>query len=122
MQNVESEVEDLCLDFSLKISKDSKAVLLKPKGDEQPVTLGTLREYVEAVVKYYLSEGVCDRLKALRKGFNQVFPLQNISIFSEDELQHLIGGSPETPWDLPSTFLFIFIYLLLFSVNGKYSM
>lgn len=114
VEKLRAEVENLYLDFSFQISTESKGILLKPNGDEISVTLETLKEYVELVVKYYLSDGVADRLKAFRRGFNQVFPMQNVAIFSEDELLHLIGGSPETPWDLPSNQSINFFFYLYY--------
>jgi E3 ubiquitin-protein ligase TRIP12 len=47
------------------------------------------------VVDATLGAGVCEQLAAFRGGFCEVFPLQALALFCEDELELLLCGAGE---------------------------
>jgi hypothetical protein len=53
-------------------------------------------------VHQHLLGGVSSQLEAFTKGFNDVFPMENVSIFSVDELETFLGGAEDSSWDLQS--------------------
>jgi E3 ubiquitin-protein ligase TRIP12 len=70
------------------------------------VTLDNLEEYVTLAVQFFLFDGVKNQLEAFRSGFNSVFPLQNLRIFTVEELETLLCGTNDGTtsthgyWDL----------------------
>eukprot|EP00245_Coleochaete_scutata_P015662 TRINITY_DN706_c0_g1_i1.p1 TRINITY_DN706_c0_g1~~TRINITY_DN706_c0_g1_i1.p1 ORF type:complete len:1941 (-),score=419.45 TRINITY_DN706_c0_g1_i1:667-6414(-) len=87
-----SKVEDMCLDFTLPGQPD---FLLKEEGANVTVTLENLEEYVQLVVNATVKEGIQAQLDAFRAGFNQVFSLSSLQLFTEDELDALLCGRKE---------------------------
>lgn len=83
-------VEDLCLDFTLPGYPD---YVLKP-GDEN-VNINTLQEYISLVVDATVKTGIMRQMEAFRAGFNQVFDISSLQIFSPDELDCLLCGRRE---------------------------
>jgi E3 ubiquitin-protein ligase TRIP12 len=59
------------------------------------VGLGTLEEYVALVVDATVKSGIAAQVDAVRAGFNQVFQLSSLQIFSEEELEYLLCGRRE---------------------------
>lgn len=91
-------IEDLCLDFTLPGHPD---YALKEGGGDINVTLDNLEEYIELVVDATVKSGIEAQMVAFRAGFNQVFDLSTLRIFSEDELDVILCGwkelwTPET--------------------------
>eukprot|EP00798_Chlamydomonas_sp_ICE-L_P007521 gene7521-668_t len=91
-------VEDLSLTFTLPGSPD---YLLCPGGDDKCVDSSNLEEYISAVVDALLGSGIEAQLAAFREGFNEVFPLQSLECFYEDELEALLCGAGEM-WTIAS--------------------
>ncbi|XP_021775478.1 E3 ubiquitin-protein ligase UPL3-like [Chenopodium quinoa] len=83
-------IEDLCLDFTLPGYPD---YVLKP-GDEN-VDINNLEEYISLVVDATVKSGVIRQMEAFRAGFNQVFDVTSLQIFSPDELDCLLCGRRE---------------------------
>nr|GMD09795.1 E3 ubiquitin-protein ligase UPL3 [Ipomoea batatas] len=83
-------VEDLCLDFTLPGYPE---YILKP-GDEN-VDLNNLEEYISLVVDATVRTGIVQQMEAFRSGFNQVFDISTLQIFSPNELDHLLCGRRE---------------------------
>jgi len=86
----DSKVEDLCLDFTLP---GYPSWDLKPGGSNITVNIDNLDEYLELVVKNYVIDGVSAQFNAFFDGFNQVFPIQNLRLFAQQELTTLICGN-----------------------------
>jgi E3 ubiquitin-protein ligase TRIP12 len=65
------------------------------------VTIHNLDEYVELVCRTLLKDGIAEQMRAFKRGFNKIFPLHHLRIFSVRELDELICGLPETDdvWD-----------------------
>ncbi|XP_065865567.1 E3 ubiquitin-protein ligase UPL3 [Euphorbia lathyris] len=83
-------IEDLCLDFSLPGYPD---YILKP-GDET-VDKNNLEEYISLVVDATMKTGIMRQMEAFRAGFNQVFDITSLQIFSPKELDYLLCGRRE---------------------------
>ncbi|XP_073148393.1 E3 ubiquitin-protein ligase UPL3 [Henckelia pumila] len=83
-------IEDLCLDFSLPGYPD---YVLKP-GDEN-VEMSSLGEYISLVVDAIVGTGIMRQMEAFRSGFNQVFDISTLQIFSANEVDYLLCGRRE---------------------------
>ncbi|GAB4853175.1 E3 ubiquitin-protein ligase upl3 [Ancistrocladus abbreviatus] len=83
-------VEDLCLDFTLPGYTD---YILKPGGEN--VDLNNLEEYISLVVDATVKSGIMQQMEAFRAGFNQVFDISSLQIFSPNELDCLLCGRRE---------------------------
>ncbi|KAJ9560615.1 hypothetical protein OSB04_005775 [Centaurea solstitialis] len=83
-------VEDLCLDFTLPGYPD---FVLK-SGDDN-VDLNNLEEYISLVVDATVKTGITRQMEAFRAGFNQVFDISALQIFSPSELDYLLCGRVE---------------------------
>ncbi|KAL3814018.1 hypothetical protein ACJIZ3_015286 [Penstemon smallii] len=83
-------IEDLCLDFSLPGYPE---YVLRP-GDEN-VDLSTLGDYVTLVVDATVGSGIMRQIEAFRSGFNQVFDISSLQIFTPNELDYLLCGRRE---------------------------
>uniref|UniRef100_A0A7N0TIW6 HECT domain-containing protein n=1 Tax=Kalanchoe fedtschenkoi TaxID=63787 RepID=A0A7N0TIW6_KALFE len=85
-----SLVEDLCLDFTVPGYPD---YVLKP-GNEN-VNIHNLEEYISLVVDATAKTGITRQIEAFRAGFNQVFDIATLQIFSPEELDYLLCGCRE---------------------------
>ncbi|KAI3447941.1 hypothetical protein Pfo_004606 [Paulownia fortunei] len=85
-----ASIEDLCLDFSLPGYPE---YILKP-GDES-VDMSNLGDYVSLVVDATVGTGIRRQMEAFRSGFNQVFDISTLQIFSPNELDYLLCGRRE---------------------------
>ncbi|KAF3434701.1 hypothetical protein FNV43_RR21786 [Rhamnella rubrinervis] len=83
-------IEDLCLDFTLPGYPD---YVLKP-GDEN-VDINNLEEYISLVVDATVKTGIQRQMEAFRAGFNQVFDIASLQIFTPHELDYLLCGRRE---------------------------
>ncbi|KAI3736382.1 hypothetical protein L6452_15921 [Arctium lappa] len=83
-------IEDLCLDFTLPGYPD---FVLKPADED--VTIDNLEEYVSLVVAATVKTGIMRQMDAFRAGFNQVFDVSALQIFSPNELDYLLCGHRE---------------------------
>ncbi|KAG4985083.1 hypothetical protein AAZX31_12G031300 [Glycine max] len=83
-------IEDLCLDFTLPGYPE---YILKP-GDEI-VDINNLEEYISMVVEATVKTGIMRQMEAFRAGFNQVFDISSLQIFSPQELDYLLCGRRE---------------------------
>ncbi|GMH23656.1 hypothetical protein Nepgr_025499 [Nepenthes gracilis] len=85
-----ASVEDLCLDFTLPGYPD---YILKP--GEEKVDINNLEEYISLVVDATVKNGILLQMEAFRAGFNQVFDISSLQIFSPNELDCLLCGRRE---------------------------
>eukprot|EP00050_Salpingoeca_kvevrii_P009459 m.3111 g.3111 ORF g.3111 m.3111 type:complete len:1732 (-) comp2265_c0_seq1:248-5443(-) len=90
-----ARIEDLCLDFTVP---GYAGVEIKPDGANQTVTIDTLPEYIKDLTRFVLVDGVQVQMRAFRSGFNEVFPLEHMALFSLDELDRVLNGLPFHPW------------------------
>ncbi|KAK8586253.1 hypothetical protein V6N13_130774 [Hibiscus sabdariffa] len=85
-----ASIEDLCLDFTLP---GYPGYILKP-GDET-VDINNLDEYISLVVDATVKSGIIQQMEAFRAGFNQVFDIASLQIFTPQELDYLLCGRRE---------------------------
>ncbi|TVU13329.1 hypothetical protein EJB05_40379 [Eragrostis curvula] len=85
-------IEDLCLDFTLPGYPD---YILKEGGENMVVNIYNLEEYVSLVVDATIKTGIMRQTEAFKAGFNQVFDISSLQIFSPQELDYLTCGRRE---------------------------
>ncbi|KAL3628555.1 E3 ubiquitin-protein ligase upl4 [Castilleja foliolosa] len=88
-----TKIEDLFLDFTLPGYPDYALV-----SDTKMVNLNNLDEYVTLVVDATTKSGIVTQVEAFKSGFNQVFPIRHLKVFTEDELERLLCGE-HVPWN-----------------------
>ncbi|XP_031397200.1 E3 ubiquitin-protein ligase UPL4 [Punica granatum] len=88
--------EDLCLDFSLPGYPD---YVLSPDANHSMVNMSNLEDYVSLVVDATIKTGISRQVEAFKSGFNEVFPVRHLEIFSEEELERLLCGEHDS-WAL----------------------
>ncbi|XP_039138135.1 E3 ubiquitin-protein ligase UPL3 isoform X2 [Dioscorea cayenensis subsp. rotundata] len=84
-------IEDLCLDFTLPGYPD----YLLNEGEGTLVDIDNLEEYISLVVDATVKTGITRQMDAFRAGFNQVFDITTLQIFSPQELDYLLCGRRE---------------------------
>jgi len=85
-----AKIEDLCLDFVLPGFPGWE---LKPDGENIPVTLNNLEEYLNLILKNFLYSGVVQQFDAFKDGFNQILPISSLESFSIAEIESLLCGA-----------------------------
>ncbi|PQQ14409.1 E3 ubiquitin-protein ligase UPL3 [Prunus yedoensis var. nudiflora] len=85
-----ASIDDLCFDFTLPGYPD---YVLKA-GDEN-VDINNLEEYISLVVDATVKTGIMRQIEAFRAGFNQVFDILSLQIFTPHELDYLLCGRRE---------------------------
>ncbi|KAF7841213.1 E3 ubiquitin-protein ligase UPL3 [Senna tora] len=83
-------IEDICLDFTLPGYPD---YILKPV--DEIVDINNLEEYISLVVDATVKTGIMHQMEAFRTGFNQVFDISSLQIFTPQELDYLLCGRRE---------------------------
>ncbi|KAJ2605439.1 Ubiquitin fusion degradation protein 4 [Coemansia sp. RSA 1804] len=86
----QARVEDLALDFTLP---GNPTIELRPGGADIPVTINNVHTYIDLVAQWTLYTGVCTQVAAFCEGFNRIFPVSNLSIFTPAELCKIFGPS-----------------------------
>ncbi|KAL9426451.1 hypothetical protein AB3S75_033269 [Citrus x aurantiifolia] len=84
-----TRVEDLCLDFTLPGYPD---YVLTFGPDHKMVNMNNLEDYAELVVDATIHTGIFRQMEAFKSGFCQVFPIEHLKIFTEEELERLFCG------------------------------
>ncbi|KAK9798991.1 hypothetical protein WJX73_009807 [Symbiochloris irregularis] len=87
-----SLIEDLCLTFVLPGCPEYE---LRPGGTDVVVDASNVGEYVDAVVDALLRSGIQHQMTAFREGFGEVFPLECLKCFHEEEIEVLLCGTCE---------------------------
>ncbi|KAL3531894.1 hypothetical protein ACH5RR_005415 [Cinchona calisaya] len=90
-----ARIEDLCLEFTLPGYPD---YVLKSASDSKMVNMSNLEEYVSFVVDATIRTGISRQVEAFKSGFDQVFPIRHLQLFTEEELERLLCGEREL-WD-----------------------
>ncbi|XP_038904018.1 E3 ubiquitin-protein ligase UPL4 [Benincasa hispida] len=91
-----TNIEDLCLDFTLPGYPD---YLLTSSQDNSMVNTKNLEDYVSLVTDATLCSGISRQIEAFKSGFNQVFPIEHLQVFTAEELERLICGEQDS-WAL----------------------
>ncbi|XP_027935791.1 E3 ubiquitin-protein ligase UPL4-like [Vigna unguiculata] len=85
--------EDLCLDFTLPGYPD---IVLASGTDHSMVNIRNLEDYVSLIVDATVKSGISRQVKAFESGFNQVFSIEHIRIFNEEELERMFCGESDS--------------------------
>ena len=77
------------------------SVPLCPKGFAKPITIYNVREWVALAKNFILHDGVIPQALAFRRGIEDFFPPEYLSVFTAEELQHDVcgGGDRVDQWD-----------------------
>nr|CUU99085.1 hypothetical transcript [Hymenolepis microstoma] len=74
----------------------------------EPINNSNYVDYIRRTVEYCLNKGIQAQIDAFTRGFNQVFPLKWLSIFTSSELSSVICGElVDTPWEKKELATFI---------------
>lgn len=87
-------------DFGLYFYDPSndKVELIKG-GSDIPVTIQNLQQYIDLVLDSTFHQSVRLQIGAFKKGFNSVFPLSTLSIFTPvSEIEKLYCGEQASDW------------------------
>ncbi|KAJ0028429.1 hypothetical protein Pint_35570 [Pistacia integerrima] len=84
-----TRVEDLYLDFTLPGYPE---YVLTSEADEKMVNMTNLGDYAALVVDATIRSGISRQFEAFKSGFCQVFPIELLQIFMEEELERLLCG------------------------------
>ncbi|XWS66938.1 hypothetical protein CRYUN_Cryun05aG0243300 [Craigia yunnanensis] len=84
-----TRIEDLYLDFTLPGYPD---YVLSSECNHKMVNLSNLEDYIELVVDATMHTGIARQVEAFKSGFNQVFAIKHLHIFTEEELERLLCG------------------------------
>lgn len=102
---VESFEQQLSLDDYLKLLGVSyletglSGAPLCPGGDNMPVTLENLEDFLEKVTTFWFDTGVRSQVEALRAGLNEILPVQCLASFRPSELRQMFCGEDRVEWD-----------------------
>jgi len=96
-------LEDMCLSFVYPGAGDAWELIAN--GANITVTLDNLEEYINAIVKIALHDSTQRQFNSFVAGFNQVFPIRRLRVFTVEELDMLLCGSAQDQqtWDKAST-------------------
>jgi len=90
-------IDDLTLNFTLPGFEEIELI---DNGEDMPVTLSNLDQYISILTKYILTETLIPQISAFREGFDKVIPLKYLKIFESDEIEALVcGGNQNEAWD-----------------------
>ncbi|VDO00263.1 unnamed protein product [Rodentolepis nana] len=69
--------------------------------ESEPVDNSNYVDYIRRTVEYCLNKGIQAQIDAFTRGFNLVFPIEWLSIFTSSELSSLLCGDLiDTPWEM----------------------
>ncbi|XP_072478608.1 E3 ubiquitin-protein ligase HECTD1 isoform X6 [Notamacropus eugenii] len=94
-------IEDLGLNFQFCPSSrvyGFTAVDLKPRGEDEMITMDNAEEYVDLMFDFCMQTGIQKQMEAFRDGFNKVFPMEKLSSFSHEEVQMILCGNQSPSW------------------------
>eukprot|EP00931_Biecheleriopsis_adriatica_P059454 TRINITY_DN35572_c0_g1_i2.p1 TRINITY_DN35572_c0_g1~~TRINITY_DN35572_c0_g1_i2.p1 ORF type:complete len:2564 (+),score=512.69 TRINITY_DN35572_c0_g1_i2:166-7857(+) len=71
---------------------------LCPGGEDRPITVFNVLEFVQLAASFWLDTGVAAQLEAFRGGLNEVVPVECFMAFSAAELRDMICGQDSVEW------------------------
>lgn len=91
---LENDVEPMYLTFTTIDDEfgDKKVVPLIEDGENIDVTNNNKNEYVSLYINYHLKKSINAQISAFCEGFYSLIPLENISYFSQSELDFILCG------------------------------
>jgi E3 ubiquitin-protein ligase TRIP12 len=88
-QQVDEEIANLCLDFTLPGHPD---VELIGEGSTLAVNLSNIVAYIEMVRMHHIVCGVEQQMNCMYSGINEVLPISHMQLFSRTELSEMLFG------------------------------
>ncbi|XP_072953939.1 E3 ubiquitin-protein ligase UPL4 [Typha angustifolia] len=95
----DARIEDLCIDFTLP-GYDDYVLTSESGSNSKMVNIANLGEYISLTVDATTRSGILRQVEAFKSGFNEIFPLKVLQVFTEDELERLLCGEQDT-WTFP---------------------
>jgi len=101
----ESPDQQLSLDDYLKLLGVSfletglSGASLRPGGENIPVTLDNLEDFLDQVTTFWFDTGVRAQVDAFRAGLNEILPVQCLAAFRPAELRQMFCGEDRVEWD-----------------------
>ncbi|KAM7255077.1 hypothetical protein ACFE04_020318 [Oxalis oulophora] len=87
----DTKIEEMYIDFTLPGYPDFNL-----STDETMVNESNLEDYVSLVVDATTHAGISRQVEAFKSGFNKVFPIRHLQIFTEEELERLLCGERDS--------------------------
>ncbi|XP_043700605.1 E3 ubiquitin-protein ligase UPL4 isoform X1 [Telopea speciosissima] len=87
-----TRIEDLFLEFTLPGYPD---YILASGPDHKMVNMNNLEEFISLTVDATVNSGIYKQVEAFKSGFNQVFPVKSLQVFTEEELERLLCGEQD---------------------------
>ena len=82
-------------------------VELKQNGKNILLTMENIEEYVNLIYDFLFYKGINKVIEAFKQGFNIIYDINNLKIFTSIELEEMIFGSGENKWDEETLFEFL---------------
>jgi len=95
------KLDDLCLDFTYAPPSTVygyNTYELKPTGERIPLNIKNIDEYIDLIRSFCLDIGIRRQMEAFSAGFNNVFSLSHLRMFSPSELMLLLCGEMKPDW------------------------
>ncbi|XP_046686102.1 probable E3 ubiquitin-protein ligase HECTD2 [Homalodisca vitripennis] len=88
--------EDMCISFQVSLEEygEVKTFMLKPDGDDIPVTNENRAEYVALYLDWVLNTAIYDQFRAFYLGFHSVCASNALIMLRPEEVEMLVCGSP----------------------------
>ena len=96
-----AKLEDLCLFFQFTPSSTVYGYTefdLKPGGQNIPLCLQNIEEYCDLSRSFCLDTGIRRQMEAFKGGFNTVFSLSHVKMFTPQEFRLLLCGEMVPDW------------------------
>ncbi|KAG6503717.1 hypothetical protein ZIOFF_036041 [Zingiber officinale] len=99
-QSFDPELGMTLLGFQAIVNRKRFVESVSGESHRSPKVLNieSLEEYVALVVDATIGSGIASQVDAFKSGFNEVFPLKALQIFTKDELEELLCGEQDS-WD-----------------------
>ncbi|KAG6507102.1 hypothetical protein ZIOFF_032443 [Zingiber officinale] len=100
IQSFDPELGMTLLEFQAIVNRKKFVESVSGESHRSPKVLNieSLEEYVALVVDATIGSGIASQVDAFKSGFNEVFPLKALQIFTKDELEELLCGEQDS-WD-----------------------
>lgn len=89
-----SNVDALCVTFSVQDDEGGETIELKPGGAEIDVTDENKMEYLALMLRHRMLGSVADQLSAMLMGLYEIVPKSLLTIFDYQELDFFLCGLP----------------------------
>ncbi|EAX95355.1 ubiquitin ligase, putative [Trichomonas vaginalis G3] len=100
MKEKGENIEDIGLYFttSYEAYGEMMETPLVPDGDKIPVTNDNFEQFVVMYLDWHTSESFRSKFESLAEGFRAVITPELINIFSPQDLDQIVSGSPQYDW------------------------